>query len=243
MACGGVLRFLAIFRQSSRDDLLWSNLPTTVPVIARSAAGDLRAMQVGRLVYVSLLWMMALRAGPALAQQAGHGVLELDYIADRPEPGDVGDGYGYEVTAGYAPSGAVVVFGEYEHLLNQLRPRLPGSQEENDYESGVKLTYSVTPKVEWVTALAYEVADVEAETVASAERGYDFVQGLRIMPTPRLELIADLHYETVGPATTAVVLGFVHRFASRFAFEGILEHSRSEGRYDNNYRVGLRFYP
>ena len=201
-------------------------------------------MQVGRLVYVSLLWMMALRVGPALAQQAGHGVLELDYIADRPEAGgDVGDGYGYEVSAGYAVSGAVVVFGEYEHLLNGLEPRLPGSQEENDYESGIKLTRSVNSEVQWVTELAYEVADVEAAAVASAQRGYDLVQGLRIMPTPRLELIADLHYETVGPATTAVVLGFVQRFASRFAFEGILEHSRSEGRYDNNYRIGLRFYP
>ncbi|MGH8201880.1 MAG: hypothetical protein ACREVO_16205 [Steroidobacteraceae bacterium] len=201
-------------------------------------------MQAGRLAYVSLIWIMALRAGPALAQQAGHGVLEVDYIADRREAGAAaGDGYGYEVTAGYAPTGSVVVFGEYEHLLNALRPRLLGWQEENDYEPGVKLTYSVTPEVQWVTALGYEVADVEAAAVASAERGYDLVQGLRIMPTPRLELIADLHYETVGPATTAVVLGFVQRFASRFAFEGVLEHSRSEGRYDNNYRVGFRFYP
>lgn len=201
-------------------------------------------MQAGRLVYLSLLWIVALRAGPAPAQQAGRGVIELDSIADRPAArGGVGDGYGYEVTAAYAPTGAVTVFGEYEHLLNTLRPRLLGSQDENDFEPGLKLTYSMSAEVEWVSALAYEVADVETAAVASTERGYDLVQGLRIMPVPRLELIADLHYETVGSATNAVVLGFVRGFASRFAFEGIFEHSRSGGRYDNNYRLGLRFYP
>lgn len=190
-----------------------------------------------------LLCIMALRAGPALAQQAGHGVIELDYIADRPQGGgDVGDGYGYEATAAYAASGAVVLFGEYEHLLNTLPPRLLGLQEEKEYESGLKLTHYVTPRVAWVTELGYELAHVEAAAGASSDRGYELVQGLRIMPTPRLELIADLHYETVGAATTAIVVGFVQGFASRYAFEGILEHSRSEGRYDNNYRVGFRVY-
>lgn len=201
-------------------------------------------MRAGRLACTALLWIMTLRAGSALAQQAGHGVVELDYIADHPQAGgDIGDGYGYEATAAYAASGAVVVFGEYEHLLNKMAPRFPSLQEENEYESGIKLTHSATADVEWVTELGYELAHVEvAAGGASSERGYDLVQGVRILPAPRLELIADLHYETVGAATTAIVLGFVQGFASRYAFEGILEHSRSEGRYDNNYRIGFRVY-
>jgi hypothetical protein len=200
-------------------------------------------MQAARLVYISLFWIIALRVGPALAQQPPRGVVELDYIADRPQAGgEAGDGYGYEITAGYQLAGPVAAFGEYKHLLNPLRPRTLGLVEENAYKGGLELTQPVTAKLHWVSALIYEAEHDAAGTGASTERGYDLIQGLRLEATPRLELIADLHYATVGRATNAVVVGFAEAIAPRFAFQCLLEHIRSGGRYDNSYRFGVLFY-
>lgn len=200
-------------------------------------------MQAARLAYVSFFCVIAFRAGPALAQQSARGVVELDYIADRPQAGgDADNGYGYEVAVGYQVAGPVAAVGEYKHLLNPLRPHGLGLVEENAYKGGLELTQPVTPGLHWASALIYEVEHDAAVIGASTERGYDLIQGLRIEATPRLELIADLHYATVGRATNAIVVGFADAIAPRFALQCLLEHIRSAGRYDNSYRFGVLFY-
>lgn len=200
-------------------------------------------MQAARLVYVSLFCVIAFRAAPTPAQQSARGVVELDYISDRPQAGgDTGDGYGYEVAVGYQLAGPVAAVGEYKHLLNPLRPLGLGLVEEGAYKAGLQLTQPVTPRLHWASALIYEVEHDAAVTGASTERGYDLIQGLRIEATPRLELIADLHYATAGRATNAVVVGFAAGITTRFALQCLLEHIRSAGRYDNSYRFGVLFF-
>lgn len=200
-------------------------------------------MSAKGLVYRVLFVSTVLLSGPVLAEQPTDGLVQYDYISTRPQAGgDTGDAHGYELTVGYQLPADMVAFGEYEHLRHPFLPPAAGYRDEADYEAGLKLTHPLNGTLLWVTALAYEEERDTAAGNASTERGYDFVQGLRIVVTPRLELVADLHHETVGPASNAVVLGFLQGLSDRFAFEVVAEHSQSEGRFDNSYHFGLRFY-
>lgn len=190
-----------------------------------------------------LLALVAFLPGPVLAEEPVHGLVQLGYLVDRPESGgSTGDAQGYELVAGYEVAEKWVVFAEYDHIPHPLLPPSPGDTTENDYEAGGKFTYPVNPVLHWVTALGYEEERDTAASGPSRERGYDLVQGLRIEAAPRLELIADLHHETVGPASNEFVFGFVRRIGSRYAVVLVDEHSISEGRYSDIYDFGLRFY-
>lgn len=197
----------------------------------------------GGLIHVLLFALTALEPGLVRAAEPAHGLAQLDYIADRPEGGgEAREGNGYEVTIGYQLPGNLVAFGEYEHLRHSLPSPAFGSREETDYTAGLKLTYPANTRLRWVAALAYEEERDTAAIGATRERGYDFVQGLRILATSRLELVADLHHEVVGASSNAVALGFVQGLASRVAIECLFKRSYSEGRYDNSYHLGLRMY-
>lgn len=192
-----------------------------------------------------LLWLFAMTLPPSvLAEEPVQGLVQLNYIADRPEAGGAaGNADGYALVGGYLLNPDLVAFGEYEHLPHPLLPPRIGDSVEDDYEAGLKLEYPLdfTP-LKWVTALAYEVEHDTAPGGNSREQGYDFVQGLRIVVNPSLELITDLHHESVGGSSNKLVLGFVQGFGSRYAVEGEAEHSRSGGRFSNEYLLGIRFY-
>lgn len=190
-----------------------------------------------------LLAITLLLPGTVLADQPTDGLVQYDYVTTRPEAnGATGDAHGYELTVGYQLPWDLVAFGEYEHLQHPFLAPASGDRDEDDYEAGAKLTYPLDATWLWVTALAYEEERDTAASATSTERGYDFVQGLRIVVNPRLELIADLHHETVGPASNEVVLGSLQGFGDRFALELEAERSQSEGRFDNSYHLGLRVY-
>ncbi len=200
-------------------------------------------MQVARLAY-GVLWVLAaFLPGPVLAEEPVHGLIQLDYIMDRPEAGgSTGDAEGYAVTLGYEVAEKWVAFAEYERVPHPLLAPAFGDTTENDYEAGGKFTFPVNAILHWVTALGYEVEKDTAASGSSRESGYDFVQGLRIEAASHLELVADLHHETIGPATNELVLGFVRGFGSRYAVVAVGEHSVSQGRYSDSVHLGLRFY-
>ena len=201
-------------------------------------------MKPGCLVQRLLFLWVATLPLPALSEEPVQGLVQLNYVADRPEAGGAtGNADGYALVGGYLLTEDLVGFAEYEHIPHPLLPPRSGHSDEDDYEGGLKLEYPLdsTP-LKWVTAFAYEVEHDTAPSGNSREQGYDFVQGLRIVVNPRLELITDLHYETVGGSSNKLVLGFVQDFGSRFAFEGEAEHSRSGGRFSNEYLLGVRFY-
>lgn len=192
-----------------------------------------------------LLWLLAtLLPLPARCDGPVQGLVQLNYVADRPEAGGAaGNADGYALVAGYLLTPDLVGFGEYEHVPHPLLPHGSGDSVETDYEAGFKLEHPLdaTP-LKWVTALGYEVERDVAPAAASREQGYDFVQGLRIVVDPDLELILDLHHESVGGSANKLVLGFVQDFGSRYAVEGEVEHSRSGGRFSDEYLLGVRFY-
>jgi len=190
-----------------------------------------------------LLLVLTLLPGPVLADQPTDGLVQYDYVSSRPQAGgDTGDAHGYELTVGYQLPADLVAFAEYEHLRHPFLPPAAGYRDEDDYETGAKLTHPLNATLLWVTALAYEEERDTAASGSSTERGYDFVQGLRVVVDPSLELIADLHHETVGPASNVVVLGFLQGFGSRYAIEVEAERSQSDGRFDNSFHLGLRVY-
>lgn len=200
-------------------------------------------MSAKGLVYRVMFLFAVLLPGPALAEPPTDGLLQYDYIASRPQAGGAtGDAYGYELTVGYQLPADLIAFGEYEHLRHPFLPPATGYRDEADYEAGLKLAHPLNSTLLWVTALAYEEERDTAATGDSTERGYEFVQGLRIVVNPGLELVADLHHEKLGSASNSLVLGFIQGFGSRFAVEGLAEHSQSEGRFDNSYHLGLRVY-
>ncbi|HEV2109906.1 MAG TPA: hypothetical protein VGT99_01020, partial [Gammaproteobacteria bacterium] len=128
------------------------------------------------------------------------------------------------------------------HLSHPLLPPLSGYRDEDDYEAGAKFVYPLNDTWHWLTELAYQEEHDSSASGSTVERGYDFVQGLRIEAAPRLELIADLHHETAGSASNALVLGFIRGFGSRFGFVGEIERSHSNGRDSTSYHLGLRVY-
>lgn len=200
-------------------------------------------MGVGRLAYRLVVSLAILLPGPALAAEPVHGLVQFDYIADRPPAGGrTGNAEGYAVTVGYEVAEDWIAFAEYERVPHPLLAPFSGDIVEQDYEAGGKFTYPLNPTLHWVTALAYEEEHDTAAGGSTTERGYDFVQGLRIEAASRLELITDLHHNTVGAASNELVLGFVQGFGSRFAFVGIAERSASEGRYADSYHLALRVY-
>lgn len=201
-------------------------------------------MTPGRLIQCLLLLFAVTLPLPALAEEPVHGLVQVNYVADRPEAGGAaGDADGYALVAGYLLTPDLVGFGEYEHIPHPLLASRAGDSVEDDYEAGLKLEHPIdsTP-LKWVSALAYEVEHDAAASGNSRERGYDFVQGLRIVVNPSLELITDLHHESVGGSSNKLVLGFVQGFGSRYAIEGEAEHSRNAGRFTNEYLLGIRFY-
>lgn len=201
-------------------------------------------MTPDRLIQRLLLLLAVTLPLQAQAEEPVHGLVQVNYVADRPEAGGAtGNADGYALVAGYLLTPDLAGFGEYEHIPHPLLPPRVGDSVEDDYEAGLKLEYPIdsTP-LKWVSALGFEVEHDTASAGNSREQGYDFVQGVRIVVNPRLELITDLHHETVGGSSNKLVLGFVQGFGSRFAFEGEAEHSRSGGRSSNEYLLGLRFY-
>ncbi len=191
-----------------------------------------------------LLLLAAILPMAAWSDDPVHGLVQVNYVADRPQAGGgSGAADGYALVAGYLLTPDLVGFGEYEHLPHPLVPSGSGDSVETDYEAGFKLEHPLdaTP-LKWVTALGYEIEHDAAPHGSSREQGYDFVQGLRIVVNPRLELITDLHHESVGGSTNKLVLGFVQGFGSHYALEGEAEHSRSGGRFSNEYLLGIRFY-
>lgn len=210
---------------------------------AALGAGGWVAMQAEGLAYRVLFVLATILPGSALAEEPVRGLVQFDYVAHRPESGgDTGNAQGYEIAAGRVLPHDFVVFAEYEHLPHPLLAPLSGQRDEDDYEAGAKFTYPLNDTLHWLTELAYEEEHDSSASGTSVERGYDFVQGLRIEAAARLELIADLHHETVGSATNAVVLGFVRGFGSRFGFVGEIERSRSGGRDSTSYHLGVRVY-
>lgn len=201
-------------------------------------------MRVVRLVCCLLWTCAAISPGPLRAEEPVQGLVQVNYVADRPQAGGAtGNADGYALVAGYLLTADLVGFGEYEHVPHPLLPPHSGESVEEDYETGFKLEYPLdSVPLKWVTALGYEVERDTAPTANSQEQGYDLVQGLRIVINPGLELITDLHHESVGGPSNKLVLGFVQDFGTRFAVEGEAERSRSGGRFTDEYLLGIRFY-
>ena len=190
-----------------------------------------------------LLVLLTGFAGSGRAEEPVSGFVQAGYLADRPAAGkDTGAGDGYALAAAYELPHDFVVFVSYDHLPHPILTPPAGDGHEDDYDAGAKFIYPVSQDLRWVTALAYAEEHDHNPGGASTDRGYDFVQGLRIEATEHLELIADLHHSRVGSSSNALTLGFVQGLTPRFAVFGAYSHSRSKGLDDDSYELALRVY-
>lgn len=196
-------------------------------------------MRISQSIIGAIGLCAALLSSPVFAEQPPSGFVQLDYIANRPEAG-VGaeNSNGYDVTVAYKLQDNLAVLGEYAHLPHPFS----GFSGEDDYAIDLKHLIPLNDSVSWITELAYEEGRVTGDTASITVRGYDLAGGLQIVLGPRLGLEAELEHSNVGGTTNAIDLGVVKKIGSHFGFEGIIQHSQSNGTFANTYYLGWRVY-
>ena len=179
----------------------------------------------------------------AQAEEPTLGFLQLGYIDLHPDPaGGYDPGSGYSVLLARELPDDFIVLGEFAHTHKPAQLPAQGELSEDDYVVGGKYIHPLTEELRWVTALTYEQDRDRFAGATDTSQGYDFVQGLRVEASDRLELIADLHHSHIGSSKNALTLGLVYRWSFRFG--GGLLYSRSDGAglRDDTGTLFLRVY-